>query len=583
MLVPPSFHESVQLGYSTTQAMDRRRFLAGSAGTLLTAKNLVARGSSARSPSDRSYRIVYNDDADAPVRLSSGLDDFLELAIDRFIGTQVDALFWNIIASDILLYPTKVGEMVGSRGQAFESAEYFLWFQKLLAIMEERPDYLQAMADRARAIGLEFFPSLRMNDCHDSPVWKAMDTYSHYRREHPELLLGDAVHPGFSTGFNFAFSEVRERRFRIVEELITQYRFDGIEMDFLRHPAYFKPGEAVKNRDLLTGLVKKVNALLRRVGEERNRHLKLAVRVPVPFDVATKMGLDVQTWIQEELVDLVIAATPRGFELSLPLEEYVEAVRSRPMKLLAQLGWHQPVQKARGAALNFWNQGADGIYLFNWYARKDRRHESLREIGNPAYLRRRSKVYEVHRREGDLWVDTHPPAQLPVQLWRSGSSTDLQLRIGDDVGADTRDRVLEKALLRIRLEGSHRDDRLEIRLNGTDLDSQSGRLKVDDQHMYVWQYWMEYTLPVPPLKRGVNQFRIRLANRHPRLSGPLTVTEFQVQLDYGSSTETANSKIQAPSHRHQVPNGARSTEPRAAFTSAGGTQVPRRTDLRLPP
>ena len=514
--------------------MDRRRFLVGSASTLVTGANLLAQEPSNRKPAvDSSYRIVYNDDADAPVRLSSGLDDFLELAIDRFIGTQVDALFWNIIASDVLLYPTKVGEMVGSRGQAFESAEYFLWFQKLLAIMDERPDYLQAMADRARAIGLEFFPSLRMNDCHDSPAWKAMDTYSQYRKEHPELLLGDAVHPGFSTGFNFAFPEVRERRFRIVEELITQYHFDGIEMDFLRHPAYFKPGETGKNRDLLTGLVKRVHALLRRVGEDRNRHLKLAVRVPVPFDVATKMGLDVQTWIREELVDLVIAATPRGFELSLPLEEYVEAVRSRPMNLLAQLGWHQPVQKARGAALNFWNQGVDGIYLFNWYARKDRRHESLSEIGNPAHLRRRNKVYEVHPREGDLWVDTHPRAQLPVQLWRSGSSTELELRIGDDVGTDVRDRVLKKVLLKIRLEGNHRDDQLAIRLNGTDLDSQSGRLKVDDQHMYVWKYWMEYPLPAPPLERGLNHFRITLASRHRRLSGPLTVMELQVRLDYG--------------------------------------------------
>ena len=66
-----------------------------------------------------------------------------------------------------------------------------------------------------------------------------------------------------------------------------------------------------------------------------------------------------------------------------------------------------------GAALNFWNQGANGIYLFNWYARKDRRHESLREIGDPSLLRRRDKVYEVHRQEGELWANTHPPAQIP--------------------------------------------------------------------------------------------------------------------------------------------------------------------------
>ena len=518
--------------------MDRRRFLAGTAASLLTHKSLPPQDSSTQREAKTRYRIIYNDDADAPIRLSTGLESFLELAIDRFIGTQVDALFWNIIASDILLYPSKVGEMVGARGQDFESAEYFLWYQKLRAIMEDRPDYLQAMADRARARGLEFFPSLRMNDCHDSPVWKAMDTYSEYRKNHPQLLLGGAVHPGFSTGFDFAFPEVRERRFRIVEELVTSYQVDGIELDFLRHPAYFKPDEAYGNRDLLTILVQQVHKLLQRLGSEQKRKIKLAVRVPVPFDIAARMGLDVQSWIREELVDLVIAATPRGFELSLPLEDYVEAVRSRPVTLLAQLGWHQPLEKARGAALNFWDQGAQGIYLFNWYARKDRRHLALREIGDPTTLRGRSKVYEVHRQEAELWASTHPPAPLPVQL-QTSSGTELQIRIGDDVEADTRQGSLRQALLSIRLEGGHSDDKLQISLNGTELNPDSGRLRIDDEHMYIWKYWMEYRLSAPPLKKGVNRLQIRLANRHARLSSPLTLAEVQVRLDYGARSTQA--------------------------------------------
>ena len=192
--------------------IDRRRFLAGSAASLIAGRNTLAQEPTRRKMSNNSYRIVYNDDGDAPVLLSSNLEHFLELAIDRFMDTQVDALFWNVIASDVLLYPTKVGEMVGSQRQAFDSAQYFQFYQKLLAIVEERQDYLQAMADRARAVGLEFFPSLRMNDCHDSPVWRAVDTFSQYRKDHSELLLGDSVHPGFSTGFDFAFPEVRERQ-----------------------------------------------------------------------------------------------------------------------------------------------------------------------------------------------------------------------------------------------------------------------------------------------------------------------------------------------------------------------------------
>ena len=308
------------MGFTRKSELDRRSFLAGSTAALAAGRGLLGRerASQERKPG---YRIVYNDDSNAPILMSESLEHFLELAVDRFRDTQVDALFWNVISSDVLHYPSEVAEMVGAHLERFESAGYFQWYQRLMKIIDERPDYLQAMADRARARGLEFFASLRMNDCHESPVWKAMDTYSRYRKEHPQFLLGDAVHPGFSTGFDFAHEEVRERRYRIIEELATRYRLDGVELDFLRHPAYFKPDQADGNRHLITGLVRRVRELLDRHQEETGRRVRLAVRVATPMEISKRMGLDVETWIREGLPDLVIAATPRGFELSLPLEQ----------------------------------------------------------------------------------------------------------------------------------------------------------------------------------------------------------------------------------------------------------------------
>ena len=521
------------MGVTRESELDRRSFLAGSASFLAAGRGLQGR-KSAYQEKERGYRIVFNDDSFAPILMSESLEHFLELAVDRFQGTQVDALFWNVISSDVLHYPSEVAEMVGAHLDGFESADYFQWYQRLVKIVEERPDYLQAITDRARARGLEFFASLRMNDCHESPVWKSMDTLSRYRKEHPEFLLGDAVHPGFSTGFDFAHGPVRERRYRIIEELATRYRLDGIELDFLRHPAYFKPDEAYRNRHLITGLVRRVRALLDRLQEETGRRVRLAVRVATPMEISLRMGLDVETWIREGLPDLVIAATPRGFELSLPLEQYVEAVRDRPITLLAQMGWHQPVKEARGAALNFWDQGAHGIYLFNWYSRKDRHHESLREIGDPGVLRRRDKVYPVHSQEGDLWADTHPPAQLPLRLspGSQGGGAEVRLRIGDDLAADVSDARLRSARLRMRFEKLHSDDRVEVALNGVPLEPETGKRRIDDANMYVWKYWIEYELPVPPLRAGVNRFQIRLAHRNPGLDAPVTLAELKVELDY---------------------------------------------------
>ena len=121
----------------------------------------------------------------------------------------------------------------------------------LESVLKEREDYFQAMADRCRQIGIQLFVTVRMNDAHDSPKgWNAVDLYSQYKKAHPELLLGEAVHPSFATGFDFAYEQVRQNKFKVIEEIVLDYDLDGIELDFLRHPAFFKPEEAYRNRHL---------------------------------------------------------------------------------------------------------------------------------------------------------------------------------------------------------------------------------------------------------------------------------------------------------------------------------------------
>ena len=69
-------------------------------------------------------------------------------------------------------------------------------------------------------------------------------------------------------------------------------------------------------------------------------------------------------------------------------------------------------------------------------------------------------------------------------------------------------------------------------LNGIPLAPETGKRRIDDANMYVWKYWIEYELPVPPLRAGVNRFLIRLAHRNPGLDGPVTLAEMKVELDY---------------------------------------------------
>ena len=514
--------------------LDRRSFLAGSTAVLAAGRGLQGRKRVSQEKK-RDYRIVFNDDSFAPILMSESLEHFLELAVDRFLETQVDALFWNVISSDVLHYPSEVAEMVGAHLDGFESADYFQWYQRLVKIIDQRPDYLQALNDRARSRGLDFFASLRMNDCHESPVWKSMDTLSRYRKEHPQFLLGDAVHPGFSTGFDFAHAPVRERRYRIVEELATCYQLDGIELDFLRHPAYFKPDEAYRNRHLITGLVRRVRALLDRHKEETGRRVRLAVRVATPVEISLRMGLDLETWIREGLPDLVIAATPRGFELSLPLEQYVEAVRDRPITLLAQMGWHQPVKEAPRGRLEFLGPGGT-------------RHLSFQLVlaQGPA-----SRILAGNRRPrpsatagqglsgpfpGGRSLGRHPPSGPTSLALGTRASGGRGGRPAQDRGRSGRGRrrrssperpaanaVQEASFRRQGGSGAERWSPWRLRPEGSGSTTPT---------CTFGKYWFEYELPVPPLRAGTNRFRIRLAHRNPGLKGTATLVEVKVDLDY---------------------------------------------------
>ena len=129
-------------------------------------------------------------------------------------------------------------------------------------------------------------------------------------------------------------------------------------------------------------------------------------------------------------------------------------------------GYEQPtIELYRGVASTFLNQGADGIYAFNWYpvpiildSRANAQQEKLRrntlcEMGTPDTLLCKDKRFVIQRRGGGGWPETAEHmyknssafAQLPLELYPPGNTTGahgfvrpirenyLFLQVGDDV------------------------------------------------------------------------------------------------------------------------------------------------------
>ena len=522
--------------------MNRRQFVAQAVAHSVAAMAAGQTVFASRRPETQrpecNYRIAYNDDGHT-LQHSSGLDDLLKKGVDCLIGTQVDALFWSVGHSDIYLFDTKTGEMFGRHVKQFDNASEYRLYKGLQSVLNDRRDYIQAMADRAREIGIHFFASFRMNDCHDSPGgWNVRDQYSQFKKAHPELLLGDAVHPAFATGFDFAYPESRQNKFQVIEEVVRDYKVAGIELDFLRHPAFFKPDEAFRHRHLMTGLVRRVRALLDDVGGSRGQAIRLAVRVPFTFELAKKLGLDLPVWIEEGLLDVMTAGTPRGHELDLSMNESVDATRSKGVTLLGQIGLYHPLKQTRATALNYWKQGADGIYLFNWYAplrSRDRWRESLLEIGDPGLLSYRDKQYVIDKQIGGMWIRSHPKAQLPleIQTATSGGAAEIKFYIGDDVNAAAAEGNPASCELVMRFKEAMEDDDLQLKLNGVFLPQEQGKTEYKPT-LFSKEHWFHLPFKARLLKTGINRLEFILRARNPRVAAPLVLADMSVGIDYGT-------------------------------------------------
>ncbi|MBN2307573.1 MAG: family 10 glycosylhydrolase [Candidatus Hydrogenedentes bacterium] len=354
---------------------------AGGAPATLSEDELIAARKRAR---QRKRRIIMNNDgndANAPGPGEAlSREQFLSRRTAPLVGSQVDAIF----------YCTGVFNSYTHRSEESE--------QRKNALTESGGDSLEIMTEFGHANGMEVFWSMRMNDTHDSSPDRVL---CQWKQDHPECLVGTQGQKfpygcGRWSSVDYGMEVVRDKVFRILEDVCSRYDVDGIEMDFFRHPVLFRPqmtGDPVTEEHcaLMTGLVRRVRAMTERIGRERGRPLLIAVRVPDSVGYCKAMGIDLVGWLEEDLIDMVTGA---GYFKLEPWENLAALGRKYDVPAYACLvsrrimDGGQPeaataLQVWRGEALNAWKAGVSGIYTFNRFDPED---PIFRELGDPALL-----------------------------------------------------------------------------------------------------------------------------------------------------------------------------------------------------
>jgi hypothetical protein len=477
-----------------------------------------------KSAADRRRRIIFNNDGAEPVMQMTKptAKEFLDLRTTGLLGSHVDSIFYCPRCSGfgMFTYFTKVGEVFTTREGRYQN-------NQMEALLREGVDPLRVMVDFCKENELEMFCSFRMNDNHDGTtadyaplIFRA----NKFKNAHPELLLGTInKRPkiGAWASVDYGRTEIRDLAFRFAEEVCNNYDIDGIELDFFRHPVFFKStsrGEVSTDEDraAMTDLLARIRNHADRTGKSRGRPILIAVRVPDSVDYCHAIGLDLERWLKDDLLDLYIAAGT--FQLN-DWDYSVALARKYGVKVYPSLDDSRGKDPAgiarrmtqlsyRGRAANVWASGADGVYLYNFFDHSDSKALSLREMGSAEILARLDKDYlpaarGVVRSSGGCLpyqkfqnAETLNPAN-PKTI-EPGKSTSAHLVVGETVDSDSAAGVKLRLLFRKSVDAED----AEVKFNGRRL-----VMTRSDNH------WLEGRLSVADLRRGANMVAVQISEK----------------------------------------------------------------------
>jgi hypothetical protein len=469
------------------------------------------------------YRVIFNCDGHAVAKDSGGdLEQWMENLFGPLAESHVDAVFWcDGAGGNTANYASQVLERTGKR--IGKPRPYIAKW------IDEGHDPPEVVMREAKKRGLDVFYSFRINDIHDAFMPDELPTF---KVEHPEWLIGEKRYGEvtcYRTALNFAIPEVRELKFRVIEELFRKYDFDGLEIDFLRGAPYFLPGKEPENAHLLTELLVRVRGHLDERGRERGRPIRLAVRVDESLEACRLDGFDVAAWLDQSLIDYLILGSG---VIDIEVEEFKTLAEPKGFLVYPCLyGWPSkyspiPAELAAGLALNYWHQGADGIYLFNWFPHTHNNSEAtgpymaglLKQIGDPGVLRakQRRRMFAADRGRPSKayphnWMHCVLPAALPA---------DGGLAVSIRVGEDFRQAATTPALtLRAEIENLQEGDRVEIELNGKPVE---GLSRSDQRSLTV-------TVEPDRVAHGRNEVTLTLQERAPTSVEPRTATALELR------------------------------------------------------
>ncbi len=373
-------------------------------------------------------RFIIDNDGSNLFWMKTLTDDDLRWAADQCPKSVTTYLV--CLGAGTFYYPCKVGEVVPARmAPALNAA---------IARGEDPPG---KFFEYLRKAGKEVFITYRMNDVHnanDKDDWNI----SGFRKKHPDCVVGvDEVKNNkadwMSYCLDYSRPEVRAYVLSSLADMANRYDVDGFQLDWMRFPRHLsgQGDEIWTKRGSITEFTLSVRKMLDELGARRNKRILLSARVPTTPNGCRKMGLDLAEWAKLKLIDFLTPAPFLSCDTVIPIQEFRKLMNSNPVPIYAgtdmnHSGRCHTLESYRGWAMGVYDQGADGLNLFNFPCwteyLADQPYEWIADLDDPVKTRCKPALYTLVTNTHRSHVDPPTPLPRPVP---AGKSVDLSLRL----------------------------------------------------------------------------------------------------------------------------------------------------------
>ena len=298
-------------------------------------------------------------------------------------------------------------------------------------------------------------------------------------------------------------------------------------------PYYFEADEVADNLHVLTDFIRDLRRTAKESAEQRGKSIDIGARVLPTLKANNDAGFDIETWLQEGLLDFVVpnVYSHMPIDPDFPFEVVRDLARAGGCEVYPAMGSvlganreeYAGLEYYRAAASAYWSRGADALYLpwFPWPIGPEQR-QILSEIGDPDVLFEKSKRYYMAPRQ-DQCVRFGYEAPLPVQIDAGENATPAKICL-----TVAKDSISADATLTLKLGESTSHDGMSVSLNGIEL-------SLDDATYTTYGYnysTLEFELDWDDLVDGVNEITIAVLSRPAMLSSVVTLLGVELSVGY---------------------------------------------------